>query len=121
MIYQFTKDVFYIFAAIVPAVSIGILGGALLFFSAFAIYKQRQLQNKQTKENAKKNVKKSNKRKCDPNRSEKCKIDHPKKCHDEKACRKMMTVNKINIYDITNEPDEFDYLKNAQRCRCYSV
>ena len=118
---HFNKIVFFKFSDFVPAIAVGTLGGALLVFCAFALYKQRQLKNKHANENAKKKIKPSDKRKSAPNTSKKGNNKHPKKCLDEKTCRKMMSVRKINIYDITNDPDEFDYLKDSQRCRCYSV
>ena len=92
-----------------------------MVFCVFALYKQRLIKHKQANEEEKKKPNYADKRKCAPNVSEKCKVDQPQKCLNEKGCRKMMTVRKINIYDITNEPDEFDYLKDVQRCRCYSV
>ena len=30
-------------------------------------------------------------------------------------------IRKINLYDITKECDQFEYLKDVPRCRCYSV
>ena len=111
--------------SIVPTVIATTLGVLLLELFVFGVYKQKQIirngyltigtcqtqkENGAIERNSNKSMKDSH---------EHCDIVD---IHNEN-CPSLTNfpIRKINSYGITKEYDQFDYLKDVPRCRCYSI
>ena len=109
----------------IAAVIATILGLSLLILCSYAVYKQKLIrQNGHLTNGTGKTIneigitQRNSNRKINGSHEHSDIVDIP-----EENCPSLEKISfrKINLYDISKNTDQFDYLKDVPRCRCYSV